>query len=51
MEKNHKKKLSNRFGKALNRQTFISLDIPDDYEYMDEALIKILKNKVPSLVR
>ncbi|GAA3940993.1 phosphotyrosine protein phosphatase [Litoribacillus peritrichatus] len=51
MEKNHKKKLSNQFGKALNRQTLISLDIPDDYEYMDDALIKILKNKVPSLVR
>ena len=50
MENNHKKKLSNKFGSALNNQTVISLDIPDDYEYMDAGLVKILKEKVPSLV-
>lgn len=50
MEKVHKKKLSNKFGGALNKQTVISLDIPDDYEYMDAELVKILKDKVPSLV-
>jgi len=50
MENNHKKKLSNKFGSALNNQTVISLDIPDDYEYMDAELVKILKEKVPSLV-
>ena len=50
MEKNHKKKLSNKFGSALNNQAVISLDIPDDYEYMDAELVKILKDKVPSLV-
>lgn len=51
MEKAHKKKLSNKFGSAINKQTVISLDIPDDYEYMDAQLIEILNNKVPSLVR
>ena len=51
MEKSHKKKLSNKFGGAINKQTVISLDIPDNYEYMDVELIKILNNKVPNLVR
>jgi len=51
MEKSHKKKLSNKFGGAINKQTVISLDIPDNYEYMDSQLIEILNNKVPSLVR
>ncbi|ABV35329.1 conserved hypothetical protein [Shewanella sediminis HAW-EB3] len=51
MEKSHKKKLSNKFGGAINKQTVVSLDIPDNYEYMDAALIEILNNKVPSLVR
>ncbi len=50
MEKVHKKKLSNKFGSALNKQTVISLDIPDNYEYMDAELVKILKDKVPGLV-
>jgi len=50
MENVHKKKLSNKFGKALNKQVIISLGIPDNYEYMDPELIKILKEKVPKLV-
>lgn len=51
MEKSHKKKLIRKFGSAINNQPVISLDIPDDYEYMDKELIKILKEKVPALVR
>jgi predicted protein tyrosine phosphatase len=50
MENIHKKKLSSKFGSALNKQAVISLDIPDNYEYMDKELIKILKAKVPALV-
>lgn len=51
METHHKKKLTNKFGKSIKQQIVISLDIPDSYEYMDEALIAILHNKVPRLVR
>lgn len=51
MEKAHKKKLANKFGQAIKNQIVISLDIPDDYEYMDEKLIEILRSKVPTLVR
>jgi len=50
MENVHKKKLSNKFGKALNKQVIIALGIPDNYEYMDPELIKILKEKVSKLV-
>lgn len=50
MEKVHKKKLSSKFGAAINSQSVISLDIPDNYEYMDKELIQILKEKVPGLV-
>jgi predicted protein tyrosine phosphatase len=50
MEKKHKKKLSSKFGSAIYNQPVISLDIPDNYEYMDQELIKILKEKVPCLV-
>lgn len=51
MEKAHKKKLSSKFGSAIDSQNVISLDIPDNYEYMDKGLIEVLKEKVPKLVR
>ncbi len=50
MEKAHKNKLSSKYGSAIKNQKVISLDIPDDYEYMDEKLINILQSKVPALV-
>ena len=50
MENSHKKKLSHKFGQAVKNQTIISLDIPDDFEYMDEKLIALLESKVPKLV-
>ena len=50
MEKTHKKKLARKFGSAINGKVVISLNIPDNYEYMDKELIKILKEKVTSLV-
>lgn len=50
MEKAHKKKLSQKFGGVINKQSVISLDIPDNYDYMDDELIALLKAKVPGLV-
>ena len=32
---------------ALKDARVICLDIPDDYEFMDEALVQLLKAKVP----
>lgn len=51
MENTHKKKLSKKFGNAINGQPVISLGIPDDYEFMDQALIDILKSKVPAYIK
>ena len=51
MERTHKKKLSALFGSHIKHQKVISLDIPDDYEYMDEKLIAILQEKVPRQVK
>jgi predicted protein tyrosine phosphatase len=46
MEKIHRKKLSAKFGAHLNRQRVICLDILDDYEYMESALVELLKKRV-----
>ena len=50
MEQTHKRKLKKRFRENLNSQKLICLGIPDDYEYMDSELIKILKNNVPQFI-
>jgi predicted protein tyrosine phosphatase len=46
MEKSHRNKLQKKFKKFLNKQRVICLDIPDEYEYMDEGLINILKQRL-----
>ena len=43
MEQKHKNRLSAQFPRALRHKEIIVLDIPDDYRYMDEDLIGILK--------
>lgn len=47
MEKVHRHKLSAKFGKLLKKQRVVCLDIPDDYEFMDPALVELLNEKVP----
>jgi predicted protein tyrosine phosphatase len=42
MEKTHRTKVQQRFRKALNGKRMICLDIPDDYAFMDPALIELL---------
>jgi predicted protein tyrosine phosphatase len=46
MEKAHRNKLSARFKSHLDGKRIICLDIPDDYEYMQDELVRILKAKV-----
>lgn len=46
MEKAHRQKLSSRFKAHLNHQRVICLNIPDDYKYMDDKLVKLLKARV-----
>ncbi len=42
MEKIHRRKVQQRFRSSLNGKRLICLDIPDDFAFMDPALIKLL---------
>lgn len=46
MEQKHKSRLLAQFPRALQYKEMIVLDIPDDYRYMDEELIELLKESV-----
>ena len=43
MEKTHRSKVQKRFRASLNGKRVICLDIPDEYEFMDPALIQLLQ--------
>ncbi|MBB5883241.1 putative protein tyrosine phosphatase [Xanthomonas sp. F1] len=46
METMHRAKLSRRFKRHLGRARIVCLDIPDDFAYMDPALVQLLTAKV-----
>ena len=50
MENSHRRKLSKTFQPWLKNKRVICLDIPDDYDYMEPALVKLLKKKVIPLL-
>jgi len=51
MEKTHRAKLSKRFRRHLKARV-VCLDIPDDYAFMDPALVTLLLDRVsPHLPR
>src|SRR5262245_25769099 len=43
MERTHRNKVTRRFRRQLVSKRVICLDIPDQYEYMDPALVRLLK--------
>lgn len=45
MEKAHRNKLNRKFRSSLNNKRVICLDIPDDYEFMDPVLVRILESR------
>ena len=47
MEKRHRVALQRRFRAHLASSRVICLDIPDNYSFMDPALIELLKARVP----
>ncbi|BAY62592.1 hypothetical protein NIES22_26660 [Calothrix brevissima NIES-22] len=51
MEKSHKQKLAQNFQPFLKDKRVICLNIPDEYEYMEPALIKLLKQKVLPILK
>lgn len=46
MEKKHKKRISEKYGSELIDKTLIILDIPDEYQYMDQELVDEIDSKV-----
>ncbi|RDJ19860.1 protein tyrosine phosphatase [Bosea caraganae] len=46
MEREHRNKLQRRFGKHLKSARLVCLDIPDDYDFMDPVLVRLLESKV-----
>jgi predicted protein tyrosine phosphatase len=45
MEKEHRTRLNRKFKRELGGKRIAVLDIPDNYEYMDEELIRLLKQR------
>jgi predicted protein tyrosine phosphatase len=45
MEKTHRSRLSSKFRAFLKGKRIICLDIPDDYGYMEPALVTLLERK------
>jgi predicted protein tyrosine phosphatase len=50
MEKTHQSKLSKKFQPWLKNKRVVCLNIPDEYEYMETGLVKLLKRKVIPLL-
>jgi predicted protein tyrosine phosphatase len=46
MEKKHRARLSREFGAILKGKKVVCLDIPDDFEFMDPALVRLLQKGV-----
>ncbi len=46
MEKAHRSKLQRRFRAALGGKRVVCLDIPDEYDFMQPELVRLLKAKV-----
>jgi Predicted protein tyrosine phosphatase len=50
MEKKHYRRIREKFGNSLDNKRVICLDISDDYKFMDEELIEILKSRVSEYI-
>ena len=51
MEEGHRKFISEKFPKEYLKKKIINLDIPDMYYFMNEELVKVLKEKVETLIQ
>jgi len=51
MEQTHKNRLRKKFKSMISGKRLICLGIPDDYEYMDPELVRLLENKVGPFLR
>jgi predicted protein tyrosine phosphatase len=51
MERVHRTRLASKFSRHLQSKRIICLDIPDDFEFMDATLVRILEAKVGPFFR
>jgi predicted protein tyrosine phosphatase len=51
MEPSHRTLLQRRFGQRLGRARIACLDIRDNYEFMDEALLRLLEARATPHLR
>ena len=51
MEKVHRTRLSAKFKRHLNGKRMVCLDIPDDYDYMQPELVRLLEKKAGPFLR
>ncbi len=51
MELSHKNKVAKKFKDLLKGKRLVCLDIPDNYERMDPALVQLLQHRVGKHVR
>lgn len=51
MEKAHRSRLSAKFKKHLNGKKVVCLDIPDEYDFMQEELVELLEIRVGRFLR
>ncbi|MFF2887354.1 low molecular weight protein tyrosine phosphatase family protein [Paenibacillus sp. NPDC057967] len=50
METKHSRRLKTKFRDEIADKSIIRLDIPDEYSYMDEELIELLKSRVSEYI-
>ena len=50
MEPAHRAKLTAKFGEYLRGKRVASLGIPDDFDYMAPALVRLLEERVPRYI-
>ena len=46
MEREHRNKLRKKYRAVLGNTRVVCLDIPDDYDFMDPALVRLLEAKM-----
>jgi len=51
MEKKHRAQLAAKFRRHLNGKRVICLDIPDDYDYLQPELVRLLEVKAGSFLK
>ena len=50
MENSHSNKVAKKFRPLLKDKKLAVLNIPDDFDFMDPLLVRILRNRVPQYV-